>query len=291
MLLKKIEELQDENQLLEGRPIFVKNGFSYFRKEKCDYYSFYCKNSFVNEMIMNEMSFNILKLCDGQAKVASIISNLVNQYQEVDECAIKKDVFIVLLNFSRIGLITWGKEENPFMLTYEKELGNRNKLSLVKEGEIRDVLAFLNEIDFSNISSDFFFYINPEKSVNEYKNKIALRYKLFSYLEDFFLIRDQKNKIVGIISIVAPLNDLHNVGYIGLAYLHTKELKEVLSYIYSVLPEISIRDINKISIFIPITQDQRQNISDIENIGFKLEANLQKEINGLDLAVLSNIIR
>ena len=271
------------NSLKSAVPIFLKDNLVYLRKEKKDFLSFYSNCGYTNELIMNNTSLMILKLCDSVRTVDHIVEHIYSMYPTVSREKIFNDVCQTLLNFEKIQLIEW-KEGNPIMMYDPITVSEKYNLQVASEIDIRDIFHFLS-IDHSN--SDIVFW--GQSVPSNFNKEINIRYHLFSRKGDYFLIKNYEQKICGII-FIAIGNQIRNpVGYIEFCICPKEIFTACLKQAIPIFKDIAIKPVSKIEIVIPSDFKEYDLIrQELLLTGFNQEAVLRGEIaSGIDASIFS----
>lgn len=264
-------------------PIFLKKNLIYLRKEKNNLLSFYANCGYTNELIMNNTSLMILKLCDSNRNVEDIVNYIHFQYSTISKEKIENDVYQTLLNFEKIQLIKW-KEGNPIMMLQPVLINETYNLHVASETDIRDICKFLSE---NHESNKLVFWSNSIPS--NFNKEINIRYHLFSRKGDYFLVKDNNNKLCGII-FIAVGNQIRNpVAYVEFCICPNVVFTKCIEQAIIIFRSITIKSINKIEIVIPTDYINFQYITnDLLSIKFKQEAILRGEFaKGIDAYILS----
>lgn len=268
----------DDKVLLECIPVFSTKSVHYLREEKEGNYTIRTNTtSFLGELILNKTAMQIIKLANGENTVNYILTQIITLYNETNANLIKKDVFKILFDCSRINIIYW-KGQNPFMNNFKITLSDNLNIVLAQEDDLLDIFNFY--MNFRNCH-DYINYLIPSVSQKEYENQSFYRAKLFSYSEEFILLK-KEGVIEGIFSIKLPVENYSKaqstVARISLISikkeLFNRELfNSILNFSKNILKEESVCDITKIRFEII------ESNSDLENIE-----------NYLKLEKFSNII-
>lgn len=282
MYVKDVNKV-DRKKYLNSIPFFKKRNITYLRKEKDDYYTFYSSVGFLEEMVMNVTSLEMLKMFTGKDTVANIEKKLCKKYWDTDSELIKKDLKNVLFDLSRIEIVGWVKGGNPFMEVYKKNLKGNCTLSLANESEIAAILDYVKNI---TKQGSYIYYINPTRNISEYTDIVVMRYKLFSFNEEIFTIKDCDENIIGIVTIELPDRPNSTVSSIGLVNIPKIIARETMSFVLESLRAIAVKDVTKIRATIPVDNDNKCSDYFVE-MGFEVEANLKREFGNKDAVVFS----
>lgn len=265
----------------KAKPIYCEENIAFYREENDNYISIKPKKLInVNELVLNHTCKIILQLCNGKNTILDIYEELINLYNAKDNSTLKntiyKDLVQIIHKFTKLSVIEYKEKEYPFMSQYEKEIKNGYKLSLADEKDIKDILDFIE-----NYSKNNKYYNNPLVKLDEYTD-LGIRNALYNYSEEYILIKND-NRINGIITIFYSKYKNNNVGYIGLVMADLNLLEDVVEYIKLSLKDLMVDRIDKIK-YITTEQNEFEKIlsKSIEEVGFKYEGILGKEIDGLD---------
>lgn len=125
-------------------PIFKKENLSYSREEKEGYWTFISKlHPETRELIVNFTGREILELCDGIRSLEEIEAEMVNRYPSVGREQIKNDVCKSIATFSRLGIIEWVNNDNPFLYRYKEPLKDNLWLAIGQEDDIDKIESFV----------------------------------------------------------------------------------------------------------------------------------------------------
>jgi len=275
----------------EGKPVFKKENLMYEREEKEGFYTIIPKyHPETKELVINRTARELLELCDGRRTLEEIEKEMLFRYPEIPSAKIKADVLSVISKFSRLLVIEW-IGENPFL--YKKEEILSDDLSLVV-GQEEDIFKILKFIDGSNIfqeikySEDYFYYKDPLLNELEYVEEVALRAKLFSYAEEFFLLR-KNSEIIGLISIGVPIMPRVTAAVIKLIIAPKEYFVDFIKYAQDSFPLLTVKRITKIKIFETSSKKMQSELKkEFENLGYKEEGTLEHELGyGLHLTSFS----
>ncbi|MEW6686926.1 MAG: hypothetical protein AB1393_12100 [Candidatus Edwardsbacteria bacterium] len=139
--------------------------------------------------------------------------------------------------------------------------------------------------DHPNISQEYFFYQNPLLPLGSY-SEIAIRQKLFSFVEDFFFLT-KGTELHGMIGVGIPVIGKSTSAEINLMVLPKDKtfLSSLLQYVFCKLPLLAVKEITKIKFCIVPTNQRDKEIGEfIKEVGFVLEAELKNEL-GFDKGV------
>lgn len=193
--------------LLNCVPIFHEDFINYLREEKNENYTIITNNTyFLGELVLNKTAMQIIKLANGENNVGLILKKISNLYNNTDIDLITKDIVKILFDYSRINIMCW-KGCNPFMNNFEVILDDNLKLTLAQEDDLLDIFNF--HINFNN-SHEYLNYLRPSVNPKEYNNQLSYREKLFSYSEEFFLLK-REGIIEGIFSINLPIENYSKI--------------------------------------------------------------------------------
>lgn len=231
----------------------------------------------VQELFLNQTSFEILELCDGKRNCEEILSCMLNKYLNVSKDILYKDFFNIIMLMSKFQIISW-RERNPFMNKTEIKI-EELKFELLDDTNIREIIKFVNErkedLQWINLMHDYRNY-----------SELYIREMLFNYAEDFFALRNTSNDIIGLISIKYSVNSKSSVGHIGIIvcdriYLDTL-VRGIVQFSGSKCINPLISKI-KVQILKDDFDEMAELISVLKNSGFVLENTSIKEFKGKDL--------
>ncbi|MDI6735801.1 MAG: PqqD family peptide modification chaperone [bacterium] len=264
-------------------PIFKKGNLLYEREEKEGYWTVTPKlHPETRELVINFTARKILELCNGKRTIEEIVDEMKNNFPTVSKKEIQKDVYDAIGRFSRLLVIEW-MGENPFLYKRETILSDDLALMIAQEDDILRIKKF---IDDSNIfqnnrqiedKSNFFFYKNPFDSPLEYE-EVSLRAKLFSFIEDFFLLIKGK-EIAGLMSISPPIVSPATAAIIKIIAAPKDFWGDLNRYAYDSLPFVSIRKVTKIKILENTSERINPELEKVLlNEGYKEEGIMEHEL-------------
>ncbi len=225
----------------------------------------------------------ILRLCDSCLAPQEVSGRLHSLYPDVELAEIENDVQEILFTFSKNGLIDWGKEGNPFMTTKEVRLADGYSLALAGEEDIRTLIQFIHSPSFYQNALS---YMNPLRDDNEYSDELLYRAKLFNYSEEFFLLKDNENRVKGVVSVLLPTQKKSTSCSFGLLSLDEAYLEAAWGMVKEVLPEIAVWDVSKIK-FHGILQKHDRITELLEQMEFSKEGIFKQEIYHHDIEIVS----
>lgn len=271
--------LQTGQHVLMKIPLFEESNFSFKRVENNGYISVRSKNvPKLHELFLNSTSQQIINQCNGKNTVEQIIRNLSDVYPNIQRQVLGNDILKNLTILSRYQLITW-LGRNPFMKKLCENISGL-EFTLLDEGDIRDILEFINiKEDASKLQ-----YLNLMSGVEIYTDELYLREVLFSFSEDFFAIKD-KDEIKGIISLKYHPNLKSTVCNVGIICCEEGYVKNLLEGVTQYSYHTCTREVYKIKIALIAESESGNNTLApyLEEFGFTNEGRLKKEIDGNDI--------
>jgi hypothetical protein len=138
---------------------------------------------------------------------------------------------------------------------------------------------------------DYFNYLCPYKDINEYIDEVSLRIKMFSYNEEFYLIKNASNDIKGICSIIIPTIKNSTVATFGFVSLPVDHLSESYEFIKNTISDIATKELTKLRI--NVTFDEENYIGLIErfkSLGMNNEYTFNKEYGNTNVTILEEIL-
>ncbi|WP_250931689.1 PqqD family protein [Clostridium felsineum] len=273
------------------KPYFLSKSMEHTRKEKNGFISCYLKEApFLNDVLINHIGQDVLKLCDGIKTIEEILNIMTRRYEDVDPQRISNDLIQVLYNYSEVGLINW-IGGSPFMYKTEKKINGNYTITLASEEDFREICSFFQG-DILKRKANINYLIYGAK-IEDYRSEIAFREKLFSYSEEFFILKNN-DKIDGILSLIQPINKFmlrkSTVAKVGIVSIPTDYLKDVIEFAKEVTPQISAADISKIKLLIVKDQSTDEKIVDyFSDSGFVSECILKNEIGHKDIESFSYV--
>lgn len=262
-------------------PIFKKENLSYIREEKEGYWIFLSKfHPETRELIVNFTGKEVLDLCNGIKSLAEIEFEMQNRYPSVPDEQIKMDVARTIASFSRLGIIEWVDGNNPFLNRREEPLKNNFLLAIGQEEDIHEIASFIKSSQVLRSAQfhtkDMFCYKSPHVNDGEYEI-LALRKKLFAYIEEFFLLYHNE-EIYGLLSIEIPLLVNTTAAMIKLIISPKEYFHELLKYSQDNFLMLAVKDITKIRVIELLSEPLDLAMKDVLcNEGYKEEGILLDE--------------
>ncbi len=232
-------------------PIFKRENLLYEREEKERYWTIVPKfHPETRELVINFTARKILELCNGKRTIEEIVEEMKNNFPTIPKETIQRDVYDTIGGYSRLLIIEW-IGENPFLYKRETILSDDLTLVIAQEDDILRIKKFIDNFLFQenrqiDDKPDLFLYKSPGISTFEYE-EVALRAKLFSFGEEFFLLI-RGEEISGFISISPPIVPYATAGMFKIICAPKDFIGDILRYAYDNLPFISINNITKIRI-------------------------------------------
>lgn len=265
----------DDSTLKKSIPKFIEDHVEFQRDEKFGFISIRSnKLPRLQELFFNPTAVEVIKECDGKTSVFSIIDKMRRKYG-LDYNDIKRDILEILFIFNRFQFIKWVDGGNDMQ---NKVIAKSDGLTVevLDESEIRALISFLklhkNDIKYIHLMSNYKVYLE----------ELYLREALFSYSEDFYVMKNG-NDISSIISIKYNKNTKSTVASIGIMCGNINELEFILDAIQTLSNDISEFKVNKLKIqFIKGNVDK--NILEFLNRkNFNLEFTAKAELDGKDI--------
>lgn len=263
----------------EPKPIFKRENLLYEREEKEGYWTFISKiHPEAREIIVNPTTIEILLLCDGSRTLQMIENEMMNRYPNIDGKKIKIDIAKTIASFSRLGIVEWDGD-NPFLFKKEEPISDVFSMMVAQEDDIRRLKEFIESFishKFKN-NRNYFSYITPYLDNKEYE-EVALRQKLFSYIEEFFVLL-RKSEWVGLISIGIPLLPNSTAATIKLILCPQNYFRNLLQYAHDNFPYLSVREITKIEISELVKKSLEPKLKEVLfEMGYKEEGIFRNEL-------------
>lgn len=270
-----------------GRPIFRKTNLQYEREEKDGYFTIVSRlHPETRELIINKTARAVLELCNGERDIDQVMTEFENLHQDVSKERLQADVNQILGVYTRLGVVEW-LGENPFLNRKEEPIGEGYSLGIAQEGDISRIETFLQTKHSVSESGKYFCHESALVTKGEY-NKLALRQKLFSYNEEFFLL-EKERKIEGLVAISIPHYLREQAAIIKLLYCPDDYTKNLLEYARDYYPRLSTRDITKIELCESTLHPLDEGLKELlTNERFVKEAKLKDELGfGEDMVIWS----
>lgn len=287
MFIRGLRELNFEKYAV-ATPIFEENHFSYKREEKAGHITCHSrKMPMLKELVINGVAQKILELCDGTRTTVEIGREMGQLFKEVPMETIMHDLMNVMFNYSKCGIVTWAGGENPFMYEKEIELKNGEVLSLARESDLRALCSFMSE----PASKDMLSYTNPTRQNAEYQEEVAYRQKLFSYTEEYFVVREKNDtSIKGLLTVLIPTANNSTVSSIGVVKMAPDRISECIDFAMNLLPQIAVKEVSKVKFMTVEGEGAHTAISkEFMQSGFIKECTLTKELGYKNMDVYSYI--
>ncbi len=261
----------------KATPVFRKTNLQYEREEKDGYFTIVSKlHPETRELIINKTARAVLELCNGEGDVDQVMTKFANLHPDVPRERLQADVNQVPGIYTRLGVVEW-MGENPFLNRKEEPVGEGYSLSIAREGDISQIEAFLQADHSVPESGKYFCHESALLTEGEY-NKLALRQKLFSYNEEFFLL-EKEQAIKGLVAVSIPYCLRERAAVIKLLYCPADYAKNLLAYAKDYYPRLCIRDITKIELCESTLHPLDEGLKELlTNEGFVKEARLKDEL-------------
>lgn len=275
----KLKLNKEETALfLQDTPLLNREMLVYLRKERNGFYTFYSASGLTSDMVANRVAIEILDLCDSKGlTVSDILEHMATKYPNQKRDTLLKDIAYTLFSFSKMSIIVW-KGKNPFMKK-EKVTVDDYVIELCTEESLLTIKKFVHD---NSADQGFMTMVPPPHKLSVYEDEVALRYKLFSNMEDFFFIRRKDDEqLIGLISF-SMLGEVETtVCATGLIMCPTEAFERTIKTICCLYKDICVKTINKVKII--TTAAEVSAISrNILGGGFTLEATLKAEAPGDD---------
>lgn len=269
--------LIDKQRLLLGRPKFEENRMFYFRYEKMGKISFAIKNGKTQEMLMNGSAWEILQLCDGKKTVENIKELYAKRYSYLETSVdFLKDIAVTLFVFDKLWALSWGKGGSPFMLSGKIELSDNYTFEWAGEKDIRIIAETYTQYVEEDAYTCHNTPDNRNKGLSDYQNETILRSKLFYYKEDFFLLKNFEDKVIGIISVSNNQPDTDNLE-ISTIIVPEKFIEMSLNGLKSILQSNYPYNIKKIRIKVIGNDEENCMTTCLNKCGYEKVAVLKEE--------------
>ena len=275
----KLKLNKEETALfLQNTPLLNREMLVYLRKERNGFYTFYSASGLTSDMVANRVAIEILDLCDNNGlTVSDILERMAAKYPNQHRNSLLKDIAYTLFSFSKMSIIVW-KGKNPFM---KKEIVTVDDyvIELCTEESLLTIEKFVHD---NSTNQELMIMVPPPHKLSSYEDEVALRYKLFSNMEDFFFIRRKDDEqLIGLISF-SMLGEVETtVCATGLIMCPTKAFEKTLKTVCYLYKDICVKTINKVKI-ITTAEEVKAVSCNILGAGFSLEATLKAEAPGED---------
>ncbi len=271
-----------------GNPVFRKRNLLYEREERDGYFTIVSKlHPETRELIINKTARSVLELCSGERDIDQVIAEFENMHRDVPRERLQFDVNQVLGIYTRLGVVEW-LGENPFLNRREEAVKEGYSLSIAQEGDIFRIETFLQTNHGASESGTYFCHESALVTEGEY-NRLALRQKLFSYNEEFFLL-EKEQEVKGLVAVSIPYCPREQAAIMKLLYCPADYAKNLLAYAREYYPRLSIRAVTKLKICESILHPLDQGLKELlANEGFVNEASLKNELGfGEDMSIWSH---
>lgn len=242
------------------------------------------------ELIANQTASQILDICNGERTLEKVVDEFAELYPDVDKNLLSQDVYSTLASYTRLGIISW-IGENPFKTTLSCLLDENVIASIASEEELKQIVDIVSSFGLETpnikVNQDYFLYRSPFMSNSEL-NPVSIRYKLFSFMEDYFLLR-KGNKVIGVISVQMPTEEFGTGCNIRTIVSPHDYFQDFLQYALRETRTVAIKPIQKAKIFLELGKPGTDRLMDmLRAIGFTAEGSLKGEIGeGSHLELLS----
>ncbi|MDP1510552.1 hypothetical protein L8C07_08405 [Paenibacillus sp. CMAA1739] len=289
MYLKEASAV-DNTRYQHSKPIFNEKAISFMRKEKNGFVS--CHSNIVpqlREILINPTALKILDFCDGKKTTNEVMEEILLFFNNADKEQVVKDLKNVLFDYSRFGLLNWGEMGNPFMQTKIRTLKDGYTLSLAEEGNLQQLKDFFKK-ESVIADTSILEYLNPVRDVKEYTDELSYRSKLFTYAEEFFLLKNPSGRLEGVVSVFLPTQKNSTTSVLGVIKINARFFDEIISMIKETLQDIAVKNITKIKYQSIMNNKNHEEISrKLTKLNFTKEGLLINEIDEKSLEIFSYI--
>ena len=255
-------------------PFYDKEKISFIRKENNNYWIIRLKEfPELSDLLINHITKEIFELCNGKNDIENIVTNLQSKYQNVNLDLIRNDIGLILSKFSRMGVIQWNDNNDPYIVTNQKFFDNNYKIRYATESDYKLVFDYINQN-----KENFYKFIDY---YNQNYSDLTVRAKIFYKMEDFFILLNPENQIECMIGI--QKNDSKNIYKDArITFIsninNTENIIFLLNYIKLTIQDFSFQKILKLRCIVDENKlNQIQNA--LISCNFKFEASLSNEID------------
>lgn len=266
-------------------PVICKQKIAFTREDDRGSYilSEYSVNN--EEIFLNETATIILKLCDENNSLDSIIKSIEKQFSNTNRKVIEQDTELLLHKLWQRGIITWKNNENPFESDY-----------LVEKG---DYTYCLGNIDLV----EEYEHVKLDRSITDVRFKEAVILKkeflLLSFLNGrstVYVLRYKDKEVMKVCLEIGSTEEslyIKNIAFSDEAIERYLECAQFLEWIGRALAKkLSIKNMINILLFMDLGNEYMKMI---QNMGFENKGILKEEIcvdkTYYDVAVYSKNIR
>lgn len=282
--------LVDEFKYQRSKPNFNKKAITYMREENGGYIT--CHSAItphLNEILINASAMKILEFCNGDKTPKELSEQILSFFKNADKQQVEMDLKDILFEYSKYGLLNWGEKGSPFMNVMERKLEEGYTISLAEEEDLRLLKDFFST-DVKTENTDILEYINPVRDLDEYKDELVYRTKLFMYAEEFFLLKNNKGVLEGVVSVLLPANKKSTTPVFGVIRINERYFSETVSMVLDILKEVAVNQISKIKYQSILNKTKDKLISyRLLDLGFNKEGLLVNEIGNDSIEVYSFI--
>ncbi|PIE84896.1 hypothetical protein CSA08_04810 [Candidatus Gracilibacteria bacterium] len=268
------------------KPIFNNEKLSFTREEKDGYFLISLKEfPELHEIIVNATAWKIFSLCNGNNTLEDIINVLCEYYENVEYNQIKADMADVLSRFTRLGLIEWEDENDPYIINNDVLYDSGYKIRLARERDYHILFKYLNNVDYN------YFYKFVSYLDTDYKD-ITLRAKIFYRMEDFYILLNADDNIecvIGVMNSPSQIFRASNLTFIS----NSKDLSKcsfLLSFIKDTHNDRALQTISKIRAIIKNDNTNDSIIDMLKSLDFIKEVELKNEINYTESVIYYSFI-
>jgi hypothetical protein len=254
-------------------PYFNKDKLSFIRKENNNYWLIQLLEfPELTELLINHISKEIFDLCDGKKEINEIISMMSDKYIKIDENVIRNDVGTMLSKFSKLGVIEWKDDNDPYIVVNQKLFENGYKIRFAVENDFKRIYEYI----YQN-KDNFYKFVD---FYNQNYTDLAVRAKIFYRVEDYYLLLDPNNNIDCMIGIQKP--DARNI-YKDARVTFISNIRDVnkvvflLSYLKENIKDFSFPKPTKIKMVFECKNENLLKVLSLSN--FKFESELSNEID------------
>lgn len=259
--------------MYSSKPLFIRDKIQFFRDENNGKKLLVLKEfPELHEIIINKTTYEILTLSDGHNTIDEIVDHLYNKYN-VNKQVLIRDVSTCLSKYSKIGIIKWVGDNDPFILINRVLTESGYNIRLASENDYKLIYDYIsNQKSQQNIH--FLTTTNPKY------DELNLRMRIFYRTEDFYILVDKDNLIkcmLGIQNNYAASINMPVCSFMSFSDdCNAEDIEFVIKYLLDTYNDNAIVKANKIRIVMPYNISENI-VSYFLNCNFTKEADLMHE--------------
>lgn len=266
-------------------PRLLENNIEYFREENEGYLTIVpLIEKGLKDEVFNQTVKYILASCNGSNSIKDIIESLCDIYPEINRLKISEDVFSTLRYFKQLDVIDTGRENLAMNKIYK--IGNGYTVTSTNEENYQEIVDL---VKFAKVHSEIYHEDIFHSPDTDEELELAIRYNLFSFSSEFYLLK-KDNDILGLISVI--VRPLKNSTVSFLNYFICLDKTMAAKFLNTVIENINTISLSKITKVVANLEDNKEDKlrSYLLESNFIEEAYLKNEIEENSLFRMAYVI-